>query len=92
MSANDDNSQGKKTLSLKGGTLGLKKSVDLNKVEQKFSHGRTKAVSVERKGAAAPRPQARGAETARPNTDSLRRRDGSGGGGRPADAGNAAVS
>ena len=88
MSANDDNSQGKKTLSLKGGTLGLKKSVDLNKVEQKFSHGRTKAVSVERKGAAAPRPQARGAETARPNTDSLRRRDGSGGGGRPADAGN----
>ena len=89
MSANDDNSQGKKTLSLKGGTLGLKKSVDLNKVEQKFSHGRTKAVSVERKGAAAPRPQARGAETARPNTDSLRRRDGSGGGGRPADASNA---
>jgi len=76
MSANDDNSQGKKTLSLKGGTLGLKKSVDLNKVEQKFSHGRTKAVSVERKGAAAPRPQARGAETARPNTDALRRRDG----------------
>ena len=57
-------------------------------MEQKFSHGRTKAVSVERKGAAAPRPQARGAETARPNTDSLRRRDGSGGGGRPADAGN----
>ena len=89
MSANDDNSQGKKTLSLKGGTLGLKKSVDLNKVEQKFSHGRTKAVSVERKGAAAPRPQARGAETPRPNTDSLRRRDGSGGGGRPADASNA---
>ena len=89
MSANDDNSQGKKTLSLKGGTLGLKKSVDLNKVEQKFSHGRTKAVSVERKGAAAPRPQARGAETARPNTDSLRRRDGSGGGGRPADTSNA---
>ena len=88
MSANDDNSQGKKTLSLKGGTLGLKKSVDLNKVEQKFSHGRTKAVSVERKGAAAPRPQARGAEAARPNTDSLRRRDGSGGGGRPSDAGN----
>ena len=88
MSANDDNSQGKKTLSLKGGTLGLKKSVDLNKVEQKFSHGRTKAVSVERKGAAAPRPQARGAEAARPNTDSLRRRDSSGGGGRPSDAGN----
>ena len=88
MSANDDNSQGKKTLSLKGGTLGLKKSVDLNKVEQKFSHGRTKAVSVERKGAAAPRPQAREAEAARPNTDSLRRRDSSGGGGRPSDAGN----
>jgi len=81
MSANDDNSQGKKTLSLKGGTLGLKKSVDLNKVEQKFSHGRTKAVSVERKGAAAPRPQPLGTDAARPSADALRRRDGGSGSG-----------
>ena len=70
-----DSADKKSTLSLKGSTLGLKKSVDVSalKVEQKFSHGRRKSVSVERK---APREFNRnegGVRTVRPTTDSLRR-------------------
>jgi len=91
MSANDENSQTKNTLSLKGGTLGLKKSVDLNKVEQKFSHGRTKAVSVERKGGTSPRSTAsRPSDASRPqrSTGDQARRQSSDSAtvGKPADA------
>ena len=91
MSANDENSQTKNTLSLKGGTLGLKKSVDLNKVEQKFSHGRTKAVSVERKGVTSPRSTAsRPSDASRPqrSTGDQARRQSSDSAtvGKPADA------
>ena len=90
MSDSNENNDGKKTLSLKGGTLGLKKSVDLNRVEQKFSHGRTKAVSVERRGpGSATRTSGESMRTARPSADSLRKREAaSSGSGKPKSGGN----